>query len=681
MPPIKIRQTSFHGGEVSPVLFSRTDIQSRKFAAASLRNFLPTSTGAAMNRPGFVYVADVKDQTRKPRLVSFTFSTSQSYLLEFGHLYVRIYQGGTLITEVVTPYTEADLPRLQYAQYADTLRITHSSYAPKGLKRTGVSTWTLTDITVVRTTPAPTGLAFVSAPVTTADSTHQVTPWDWVCTAVVKNASGIEEEGLPATKISSTCQLAPDRTVTVGSSAVTNAILYYWYRGRYGVYGYIGSSVLPSFIDSGSTPNYSDQPPSQRDPFASSEYPAVSTYFESREVFANQPSFPQRVQFSRTGRFADFDYSIPQKKDDAIDFTLASRMYEEVRALVPLQQLVILTANTEYVIDSGDAPVSFDNFQRIPIGYNGSSWVRPLVVGDSILYVTPSGTSVRELIFGGQNGWAGSEISLAASHLLAAAGRSIADWAFQKAPYSVAWAVRDDGSLVSVTYDPAYKVNAWAHHDSYAGDFVESVASIPEGSEDVLYAVWNRAGKRMIEKLAARLTVSTASSGTFLDCCTVTTGGPVVSGLTRLNGRQVYALRDGVVEGPFTVSGGSITLSASGTRIVVGLLYQPEIELLDLSIDPGDGQGDIGPDQKLVTHAVWEVDKTTGLYAGESFGDLIPWRAPLGWTMPAAGVAHDLFVVPIDSSWNRGGKAVLRQTQPLPISVLGVTRLLEVGGD
>jgi hypothetical protein len=107
----------------------------------------------------------------------------------------------------------------------------------------------------------------------------------------------------------------------------------------------------------------------------------------------------------------------------------------------------------------------------------------------------------------------------------------------------------------------------------------------------------------------------------------------------------------------------------------------PEIELLDLSIDPGDGQGDIGPDQKLVTHAVWEVDKTAGLYAGESFSDLVPWRAPLGWTMPAAGVAHDLFVVPIDSSWNRGGKAVLRQTQPMPISVLGVTRLLEVGGD
>jgi hypothetical protein len=676
MPPLLIRQPSFHGGEVSPNLFSRTDIPSRKYAVASLRNFIPTATGAALNRPGFIYVANVRDQTRRARLVPFTFSTSQSYLLEFGHLYVRVYQGGVQIgSDITTTYTEAELPKLQFAQYADTLRLTHPSHAPAALKRTGPTTWTLSDFSVVRTTPAPTGLAFFTAPITTADDTHQVKAWDWVVTAVVG-----DQEGLPPTKISSTCQLAPDRPITLACNAVANAQLYYWYRGRYGIYGYLGSSLLPSFIDDGQVPNYSDRPPTQRDPFASSENPAVSTYFQQREVFANQPSFPQRVQMSKTGRFSDFDYGIPQKKDDSIDLTVASRMYEEVRALLPLQQLVILTANTEYVVDAGDAPVSFDNFQLIPIGYNGSSWVRPLVVGDSILFVPPSGASVRELIFGGQNGWAGSEVSLAANHLLGAAGRSIVEWAFQRTPYSVGWALRDDGSLISVTYDPAFKVSAWAHHDSYASDFAESVASVPEGSEDVLYAIWNRAGVRSIERLAQRTNVTTASAGTFLDCATVTTGGPVVAGLSRLNGRTVYALRDGVVEGPFTVASGSITLAGSGTRIVVGLSYNCDVELLDLSIDPGDGGGDIGPDQKLVSSVIWEVDRTAGLTAGESFSDLIAWRAPMGYTMPAAGVAHELFVVPIDSSWNRAGKAVLRQSKPLPVSVLGVTRVVEVGG-
>lgn len=681
MPPLPIRQPSFHGGEVAPNLFSRTDIPTRKYAVKSLRNFIPTSTGAALNRSGFQFIANVRDQTRRARLLPFVFSSGQAYYIEFGHLYIRVYQNGAQVgTDIVTTYTETELPQLQYSQYADTLRLTHPNHKPAALKRTGPTTWTLSDFTSVRTTPVPTSLQFLSTPVTVADSTHQVVPWDWVVTAVKRNAAGADEEGMPTAPISSTCQLAPDRPVTVGCAAMTGAELYYWYRGRYGIYGYLGSSLLPSFVDSGAVPNYSDKPPSQRDPFENSEWPAVSAYFQQREVFANQPSFPQRVQFSRTGRFADFDYSIPQKKDDSIDLTVASRMYEEVRGLIPLQQLVILTASTEYVVDAGDAPVSFDNYQLIPIGYNGSSWVRPLVVGDSILYVPPTGASVRELVFGGQNGWSGSDISLAANHLLGAAGRSISEWAFQRIPYSVGWAVRDDGSLISFTYDVAYKVNAWAHHDSYSGDIVESVVCIPEGKEDVLYAIWKRNGVRSIERLSSRFTVTDTSGGCFLDCSTVTTGGPVIGGLSRFNGRQVYAVRDGVLEGPFTVSGGSITLSASGTRIVVGLAYNSDVELLDLSVDPGDGGGDIGPDEKLVSKVIWEVDTTQGLSAGETFSDLSPWRAPLGFTMPTPGVAHDLFVVPINSSWNRGGRAVLRQTQPFPVSVLGVTRTVEVGG-
>jgi hypothetical protein len=46
----------------------------------------------------------------------------------------------------------------------------------------------------------------------------------------------------------------------------------------------------------------------------------------------------------------------------------------------------------------------------------------------------------------------------------------------------------------------------------------------------------------------------------------------VVGGLSHLNGYQVYALVDGLVQGPFTVSGGSITLTTPGSQVVVGLV-------------------------------------------------------------------------------------------------------------
>jgi hypothetical protein len=671
-----VRQSSFHGGEVAPNLFSRTDIESRRAAVRTLRNFFPTPTGAAMNRAGFQYIAPLKDQTRKARLIPFTFSTSQAYLLEFGHLYVRVYQGGVFVTEVATTYTDAQLPLLQYVQSADTLTLTHPSHPVRELKRTGASTWTLTDFSVLRSTPAPAAPTFANVPLTTPDDTHQVKEWDWVVT-VVKN----DEEGMPSSKLSSTCQLAPDRPVNLQVAAVTGAQLYYWYRGRYGVYGFVGSSQAPLFIDDGQTPNYSDRPPSQRNPVGTSaEYPAVATYFQQRLAFANQAAFPQRIITSQTGRYHNFDYSLPQKKDDALDFTVASRQFEEIRALVPLQQLAVLTANTEFVVDSGDAAVGPDNFTVIPVSYNGSSWMRPIVVGDSILFVQAQNGAVRELVFGGDKGWAAGDISLVANHLLAASNRSVVDWAYQRLPYSIAWIVRDDGALLSLTYSRDFNVAAWARHDT--DGWFESVCALPEGSEDALYAIVRRTvngqTKRYIERQSTRH-VTDVRYGNFLDSSRFYEGAPaqVFSALGHLEGKSVTVLRDGQVEGPHVVTGGSITLSAPGSVVFIGLPYDADIELLDLAID----EEEVSADQKLVTRVVWEVDRTAGLQAGEAFAALTPWVAPLGYVMPAEGIANERFIVPISSSWNLGGRAVLRQSNPLPVTVIGASRDVAFGGN
>lgn len=671
-----IRQPSFHGGEVSPQLFARTDIASRRYALKTLRNFIPTATGAALNRSGLKYVAGAKDSAHRPRLIPFTFSTTQSYLLEFGHLYVRVYQGGVFVTDVVTTYTESELPQIQYAQFADTLTICHPNHAPAELKRTGTSTWTLGDISVARQPGVPTGLAFLVAPLTTADATHQVKPWEWVCTSVVG-----DEESAPCAALSSTCQVAPDRPVTVGVSAVGGAVLYYWYRGRYGIWGYVGSSVAPSFIDDGQVPNLSDQPPTSSNPFASSQNPAVATYFQQRRFFANQPSFPQRVVASKVGRTHDFDYSIPQKKDDSLDFTVSSRMYEEVRSLVPMQQMVILTANSEFIVSSGDAPVSFDSFQLLPVGNNGCSWVPPVIVGDSILFVPYAKSSVRDLVFGGSSGWAGGDVSLPGLHLLAANDHTIVEWAVQKLPHSVVWAVREDGQLLSLTYDKTYEVKAWARHDTGDGavDVFESVCSIPENNEDAVYVVVRRTVNgsqvRYIERLTKRTAITTASIGNFLDS-SIEASATATAALPHLVGRTVYAVCDGVVKGPYVVpGGGNVALGATFARVVAGINYNSDIELLDIVSEQDQLAG---PEEKLVSRVIWDVDNAAGLLAGETFSDLIPWVAPLGFQMPAAGVATDKFVVPIDSSWNMAGRAVLRQSK-LPVTVLAATREVTVG--
>lgn len=676
---VTVPQRGFHGGEIDPSLYSRTDIEARQYACATLRNFVPAPTGPASNRAGLQYVAPVKTALKKTRLIPFTFSTSQSYVLEFGDLYVRVYQGGALITEVVTPYVEADLFGLQYVQSGDTLTITHQGrlYAPRELKRTGASTWTIGTFSTARSATVPGQPTFLQTPVTVADATHAVKSWDWVCTTVMN-----DEESLPSTPRSSICQLAPDRPVAIGVTTVPGASSYNWYRGRYGVYGYVGNSVSPSFVDDGQVPNYSDTPPNARNPFANNEYPSVATYFQQRLVMANQPSFPQRVLTSQTGRLHNFDYSMPQKDDDSVDFTVSSRQYEEIRALVPLQQLVLLTANTEFIIDNGDKPITPSSTNLIPIGFNGSSWMRPLIVGDAILFVQAQQGNVRELVFGGNKGWGGSDVSLVANHLLASSNRTIVDWAVQRVPHPVVWAVRDDGILLSLTYSKDFEVRAWARHDT-DGVF-ESVCVVPEGSEEVVYVVVRRtvngATVRYIERMATRH-VTQAYAGCFLDSSVWYNGVPAQTfgALGHLEGKAVMVLRDGVPEGPYTVTAGSITLSAPGTSVFIGLPYNADVELLDLAFDPTERR-DIHANQKLVARVIWECDRTAGLQAGETFSDLSPWVPPLGYQTPASGLANDQFVVPINSSWNRRGRAVLRQSMPLPVTVLAAVREVDVGG-
>jgi hypothetical protein len=82
--------------------------------------------------------------------VRFEFNRSQSYVLEFGNLYIRFYtQNGQIESggspyEIVSPYTEAQLDELQVAQSADTMYIVHPDVAPQKLVRTSNTSWALT---------------------------------------------------------------------------------------------------------------------------------------------------------------------------------------------------------------------------------------------------------------------------------------------------------------------------------------------------------------------------------------------------------------------------------------------------------------------------------------------------------------------------------------------------------
>jgi hypothetical protein len=155
---------SFAGGEMSPEMFGRVDDVKFQTGAAQMRNFIATPQGPAENRAGFAFVHAVKDSTKRTRVIPFTYSTTQTMVIELGAGYFRFHtQGATLLSsgspyEVSNPYAEADLFDIHYVQSADVLTLVHPGYAPRELRRVGDTNWVLSTISFTPLVTPPTSV-------------------------------------------------------------------------------------------------------------------------------------------------------------------------------------------------------------------------------------------------------------------------------------------------------------------------------------------------------------------------------------------------------------------------------------------------------------------------------------------------------------------------------------------
>jgi hypothetical protein len=150
-------QTSFSRGELTERLHVRSDIDHWKVGLAECYNFYVLRQGGARRRPGTRYAAmsAVQGLTDKVRLAAFVFSSEQAYVLELSHLKMRFFTlGGQVLSggipyEIATPWTAGDLDDLQFAQSADTVYVTHQSFAPRKIQRIAETNWTITSVTFI----------------------------------------------------------------------------------------------------------------------------------------------------------------------------------------------------------------------------------------------------------------------------------------------------------------------------------------------------------------------------------------------------------------------------------------------------------------------------------------------------------------------------------------------------
>lgn len=661
--------------------------------------------------------------------------------------YTAYVSGGTVarIFTLVTPYLEADIPTLNYAQSADVMTLTHPSYQPQDLTRTDHHVWSLTAITFAPETATPTGAAASGSGSTS-----------FKITAIAEETL---EESLPTAPLDGGAL-----PVTITCTDPGGIERWNIYMLDNGIYGYIGTTEDPvtGFVAAvGIQADVSLNPPKARNPFSgANDYPSAVAYYEQRKCFGGTNNDPQKGWMTQLGKYKNMTKSIPQKSDDAIDFTVNSLQVNRIRHFVPMEELLAFTSGSEWKIGSGDVAFTPTTMRVRKQGKVGCSVVPPLVIGDTVIFVQEKGKTVRDFAYTqGSNTYNGMDLTLASTHLFR--GYEIDEWDFAQIPFEVVWAVRDDGVLLGMTYIKQQGVIAWHRHDT-DGEF-ESVCSIPGAQEDDVYVIVKRtiggSTKRYVERFHARELASiddaffvdsglsysnpvditgatqanpvvvTAAGHTYSngDIIRIThvegmtelneeyfkvanktastfelqnedgvnvdgtgyaayiSGGEArdtvtsVSGLDHLEGETVSILGDGSVHEQKTVVSGAVTLNRALSEIHIGLPYVSDFETLDLATSQSGGYGQ--SKEKKVSRVAFKFEKSRGGFVGNADGVLTEFkqRTDEDYGKPIRWITGIQSIV-IDPSWNSNGRVLLRQTDPLPITILSVIPTVEIGG-
>ncbi|WEQ51212.1 hypothetical protein LV478_11790 [Komagataeibacter oboediens] len=685
---------------MSPALNFRSDMEKWQSGASELTNFFVHVQGGISNRAGTEYVAIARQTGAiQPRLIPFIYNNTQSYVLEFGDLYIRIISNGAYLTnsdgsvyEVVTPYAIADVYGLKYTQSADVMTITHQSYVAYDLSRLGQTDWALTAISYGTSLTAPGGIVTTYTPGNAGNTGTKpgISKADY--SYVVTSVSDTLNTESYASAVSTVNNYNIGYYEQYGNynpvswDAAANAEYYNVYRLYAGLYGLIGSTTGTSLDDLNYAPDTTTGPPTHKDPFSGNNPVAVG-YFQQRRVFAGASDYPQTVWMSRSANYANFDVHTPVRDDDAITATIASQQVNTIKHIVAMPDLLVFTGSGIWKVSAGGQTgeaITPSNFTAIPQIYVGSSDVRPIPINTDVLFIEGKGSHVRDL----QYDWyaaiyTGNDLSVMAEHLFY--GYTIADWGFAQFPFNLLWAVRSDGTLLGMTYLKEQNIWAWHQHATVNGSF-KSVCVVPEVNdygaiEDVAYFLVERTINNVtsyyIERMVTRQLGADNNDLTkawFVDCGLRYTGAPVstVSGLEHLEGQTVSACIDGKGYTGLTVANGSVALPVSGSTITVGLPIAAHAQTLPLDVS----QPPQFARRKRISKVYASLYNSCGLMVSTNGGAN---TYPIGNTGTAGAMTTGLALKIPSPIWTQVGQMDFYVNTPTPVTLTSLSFDVEEG--
>ena len=545
MARVAVQLTNFTGGELSPRLDGRNDLAKYASGCKTLQNMIVYPHGSAARRPGTNFVAEVENSAEKTRLIPFEFSTTQTYILEFGNEYIRFYKDGGAILEsnkTITGITQADPGVVSITSHGfsngDTIVISGvvgmTQVNGKRFKVANVNTndFELQDIdgvdvdTTSFTAYASGGIAnrvyqiattYLTADLfqikyaQSADVMYLCHPdysvkklsrtghTSWTITEVDFTNGPYLDDNITAVTFSTsahTVGTGRDLTASAATFATTDVGRLVRFRDGYGeITAFTSTTVVVITIikDMGSTSSSTDW---ALGAFSDTTgHPSCVTFYEQRLVFAGTEAQPQTLYFSKSGDYENMDENRGGTiaDDDAIIYTIASNQVNAIRFLSATRTLIVGTVGGEFSVSGGgtDDPITPTNILIKKQSNHGCANTDAIPVGNVTLFLQRAKRKIRELAYNFDvDGYVAPDMTILAEHI---SETGFNELSYQQEPNQIIWAVREDGQLAGLTYQREQQVVAW-HRHIFGGAFstgnsvCETVATIPTNDKE--YQTW-----------------------------------------------------------------------------------------------------------------------------------------------------------------------------------------------
>ncbi len=524
--------TNFSSGELNPLLATRTDVPSYFQGAKSCKNFALLAEGGLMRRPGTTYLATLPAESR---IIPFVFSDDEVAIIVLSNNRMDVYNtSGSALTSNYTTnanWTTAQLFELNFAQFGDSIFVTHRDNPTRRIFRSSASSFVIyqfdfeagsggypryepyykfADLDTTISTSGTTGSVTVTASANTFTSS-------WVGVKIRKNKKTMTITGYTS---------ATQVTATVNETLTNTSATTEW-----------DEQVVSSLRG----------------------YPQAVTFHHNRLWLAGFKSRPAGVTASKIGDYYNFDLGTGLD-DESIDTAISGNQVNEIRHMVSGKDLQVFTDGGEYYIpDSTDNTITPSNVSVLRQTPYGISRTAPHMFDQATGFVQKNGKAIREFVYSDlEDGYKSTAVSILAQHLI----DSPKEMAIMKGnltrPEQYAFFLNSgsthNGKLSVFHSVRDEKIAGWSQWFTRSGDYIQSIAALNENLIIIGKRSLNSVTTYTLEKFADDDSVT-------LDCQTTSTvnqrGTPLVDGGSQSGTTLVV---DGLTSSPvvnetFTIAG------------------------------------------------------------------------------------------------------------------------------